>query len=112
MFPKSARLSREDIAEVSRKGQSINTPYFSLKILPFVSKPLINKGKFAFVMSKKEEKTAVGRNKAKRRLRAAMRHVSPSLKPLHCMVFIKKSVLKAPFGDIVTALEKALHNYV
>jgi len=112
MFSRRSRLSKEEIAVVAKGGQSIHTPYFSLKILPFPQNVLENKAKFAFVMSKKEEKTAVGRNKAKRRLRAAMQPIAPTLKPLYCMVFIKKSALKATFPDLKKALVDALKGKV
>jgi ribonuclease P protein component len=107
MFPRRSRLSKEEIAKVAKSGLSIHTPYFSLKILLFPENMLENKAKFAFVMSKKEEKTAVGRNNAKRRLRAAVQPIAPTLKPLYCMVFIKKSALKAAFPDLKEVLTEA-----
>jgi len=108
MFKRRARLSKEEIALVSKGGTSVHTPLFSIKTLPFSQKTLGNIPKFAFVMSKKEEKTAVGRNKAKRRLRAAMRRFTPSLKPLYYMVFIKKAAISTAFPQLCNTLKEAL----
>lgn len=110
MFPGRNRLRREEIALVTRNGRAAHTSLLTLKILsPWDGAD----HKFAFVISKKEEKTAVGRNRAKRRVRAAMRKLIPQLKnPLCCIVFIKKAVLDATFDDIVLSLTKALKSYV
>ncbi len=108
MFPRSRRLSKEEILKLTKTGKPINTSLFSLKLSVTEAKV----PKFAFVMSKKEEKTAVGRNKAKRRLRAAMKKLSFSIKPLYCIVFIKKAVLKAPFDDIMSELKKGLSSFI
>jgi ribonuclease P protein component len=105
MFARQNRLSRDDLAKVSKAGKSINTNLFSLKTLPE------KVSKFAFVASKKECGGSVDRNKAKRRARAAMRHI-PLSSPIWCVVFLKKAVLKAPFDAIVLELRKALNKYV
>ena len=106
MFPRRNRLSREEIALVTKNGKAVHTPLFTLKLLPHASG---TGHKFAFVISKKESKTAVSRNRAKRRVRGAMQKLVPKLdKPLYCIVFIKKAVLDTPFGDIVLSLNKAL----
>ncbi len=96
MFKRRFRLSREEISEVSMRGVSYHTPYFSLKVLNS-QKSLENKAKFAFVIGKKEEKTAVLRNKAKRRLRSAMVGYFPNLKPSLFIIFIKKTAINADF---------------
>jgi ribonuclease P protein component len=111
MFIRRSRLSKEEIALVSRTGQSLHTPIFSLKVLPFPQETLGNKPKFAFVMSKKEERTAVKRNLAKRRLRAAMRELEPGIKPLFCMVFIKKAAIKTPMPELRALLRESLRKW-
>lgn len=108
MFPRRNRLSRDEIAEVTKSGRVVRTPLLSVRVL---DNPTNGRGlyKFAFVISKKESKTAVSRNRAKRRVRAAMRRVLPQQsKPLYCIIFIKKEVLDASIDDIVLNLTKAL----
>lgn len=105
MFRRGARLSREEIEEVMKKGGVTHTSVFSLRILDSGSRNT----KFAFVISKKECKTAVGRNRAKRRARSAMQKLVPNLKkPLFCMVFLKKEVIKVPFSELVDNLRITL----
>ncbi len=65
--------------------------------------------KFAFVASKKECGGSVDRARAKRRARAAMMKVAPSLpSPVFCVIFIKKSAQIASFSDIISNLAKVL----
>ena len=72
-------------------------------------KTLKNKG-FSIIVSKKVCKTAVARNKNKRRIRAAVARISPSiLKQLSITVRKDISLFPVEFLDtqILTALKKA-----
>lgn len=92
-----------------KSGRSVSTPLFSAKMLA----DSVDTHKFAFVMSKKESKTAISRNRAKRRIRAAMRKILPGAnKPFYCIIHIKKSVLTASFDDIVLNLRRALSSFI
>lgn len=63
MLPKSFRLLR-NFATVFRKGVKISTPFFVLRAIPaFDGHP-----RFAVTVSKKTEKSAVRRNRIRRRL--------------------------------------------
>ncbi|MES2224012.1 MAG: ribonuclease P protein component [Patescibacteria group bacterium] len=102
MFPKSYRLSRADVSNVIKSGRVIHTPLFSVRVLP-VSTPHF---KCAFVISKKELKLSVDRNMAKRKARMALREISTGLSPVYFVVFVKKTILKADFKDVVAEFKK------
>ncbi|HEY4512703.1 MAG TPA: ribonuclease P protein component [Candidatus Paceibacterota bacterium] len=101
MFARQSRLLKEELILTIKNGSTANTPLFSLKIVHIPSFP----SKFAFVISKKECGSGVFRNKAKRRARAAMREIYKDLKPILCVIFIKKDLLSAGFKEIVTSFK-------
>lgn len=68
-MPKLLRLSKKEIEEVISKGRRASFSSFSVSYIKTSEK----KTKFAFVVSKKQYKKAVFRNKAKRRLRDLVR---------------------------------------
>lgn len=102
MFPRVARLSKEELRGLAKKGALIQSKLFSLRVAEGKGA-----GKFAFVASKKECGGSVSRNRAKRRARAAMKQIM-LLSPAHIAMFIKKDFQKADFKDIVSALKDAL----
>jgi len=63
--------------------------------------------KCAFVISKKELKLSVDRNRAKRKARMALREISTQLSPVYFVVFPKKIILKTDFKEIVEEFKKA-----
>ncbi|MES2060084.1 MAG: ribonuclease P protein component [Patescibacteria group bacterium] len=103
MFARPSRLSKDEILSLSRAGKSLSTNIFSLKVAP------AKVSKFAFIASKKECGGSVDRSRAKRRARAAMMKVAPSLKsPIFCIMYIKKGLIEADFKDIHTKLQNLL----
>ena len=64
-FEKSSRLNKSSmISLVSRKGASLKSPFFRIKFLP----ARFGNTKIAIITGKKVEKSAVGRNKIRRKI--------------------------------------------
>lgn len=105
MFPKPYRLSREEIGEISKKGDVLHTPFFSIRSLD------LKEGHFkcAFVISKKECKLSVDRNRAKRRARMALREILSNIPPISFIVFVKKAAITADFKDLVKEFKRAFN---
>lgn len=104
MFPRLYRLSREEIGEISKKGSVKYTPFFSVRALDLKD----NHFKCAFVISKKECKLSVDRNRAKRRLRVALRRLLPNIPPLAFIVYAKKTAISATFDEMAAEFKKIL----
>jgi ribonuclease P protein component len=104
MFPKLYRLSREEIGEISKKGSVKYTPFFSIRMLNLKQ----NHFKCAFVISKKECKLSVDRNKAKRRARMALRMVSSSIPSAGFIVYVKNVAIKADLEEMAEEFKKIL----
>ncbi|MDB5204002.1 MAG: Ribonuclease [Candidatus Taylorbacteria bacterium] len=102
MFPQSHRLSRADVSNVIKSGRVIHTLLFSVRILSVVTPHF----KCAFVISKKELKLSVDRNMAKRKARMVLREISTELSPVYFVVFVKKTILKADFKEVVDEYRK------
>ena len=72
-------------------------------LAPALSEP----GRVAFVASRKVG-GAVARNRAKRRMRAALDRVQPNLQ-VDAVYSATTSVLSAPFSDLVCWMDEANH---
>lgn len=105
MVPKTNRINREDFEKVMKKGGFLNSTFFSLR---FLKNPL-NTTHFGVVVSKKVSKTAVSRNKIRRRAYSILRKNIKN--PYFSILIAKKGVEKAEFSevqaDIIKLLEKA-----
>ncbi len=96
---KILRLNRADSLEVIKRGRSLHCPLFTVKY----SQNSLNAHKIAVVVSKKEEKTAVGRNKIRRKLKEAFRkNLNIHTKYSDIVVFGKKACKTASFKDILS----------
>lgn len=98
MLPKKQRLSTKEFQAVFSSGQSFHGKFFMMKCLP--SKV----ARFSFVISKKIKKTAVERNKFRRRGYATIAPFVKTFlnnrnKPCECLFFYKKEALKATFSE-------------
>lgn len=97
MLPKPQRLRRaKDFALLSQKGRVVYSPFYALRLRQ-------SKGatKVGFVTSSKVFKTAVARNRGKRRLREILRKVRPQWPPNTDLLFILKiEVLKADTKEL------------
>ncbi len=108
MISKSQRINRDNFENIMKKGGMINSSLFSLKFL----KNPINTTHFSVVVSKKVAKTAVLRNKIRRRGYSVFGKVAKSLNnPYFIILFVKRGAEKATFTEtevqILEMLKKA-----
>lgn len=106
MLPADFRLRKKtDIDRVWKKGRSFATPIFSLKI----ARNGLPVSRFAVVIGTKISKRAVVRNLAKRRLREAIRPLTPYLVAgLDVIVMGRGKIADASFDDISRTIHFAL----
>ena len=89
MLPKSSRLTRGGIAELS-KGKSASTALISMRFAP------AQNIKFSVSVSKKVAPTAVARNTMRRRVYSLLRRFLGEIKaPVHAMIMPKKELVGA-----------------
>lgn len=90
--------SRGGVNYVYQKGKTIRTPNLSLVFMPN------SRGfqRFAVVVSKRVLKSAVGRNRIRRRVYEAIRHELPGFcDPKDCIfVVFSPAIAKTPFSDL------------
>ncbi len=107
MLPKTERLRRaRDFALLSQKGRAVFSPFFTLRFRMGAKAT-----KVGFVASAKIFKTAVKRNRIKRRMREVLRAVRDQWPKQADLLFIlKPEAMEADFLDlkarIVRAFEK------
>jgi len=104
--------SRGGVRYTYQKGKTIRTPVLSLVYAPNTH----HHQRFGVVVSKKVLKSAVGRNRIRRRIYEALRLELPEFtEPKDCLfVVFNKSVINMPFRDlrrlIHDLLERSLLN--
>jgi ribonuclease P protein component len=137
MLPRTERLKRSHLfTKAYNTRKSVTTPYFTLYVLPRISKSALNKvtgidkdkqsksgikanalPMTGFVVSKKVSKSACLRNKMKRRTRESYRLLrTQSLSQWYVMILvIKENTLNASWADLCrtmeTAFNEAAHKY-
>ncbi len=104
MLPKLERLRRaKDFALLSQKGRVIYSPFFAMRLRPSQTAT-----KVGFVTSSKVFKTAVLRNRGKRRMRETLRLLKAEWPKNFDLLFILKTeVLGAEFQDLRGAVVRA-----
>lgn len=91
MLPRHARVhTRADIERVMRKGRTLSSPFFAVKIVSRGDGAL---PRFGFIVSNKISKRAVVRNRIKRRLREQMRRRQEYFAPGSDVIVIARSPL-------------------
>jgi ribonuclease P protein component len=110
MFPKKNRISKKEFKEILTVGRVFHSPSFSLRGIK--SSSLSKRGavppKFAFVVSKKIAKTAVERNKMRRRGFHALREIifcpgiamNAKMNGFSCAFFFKKEGKEMKFDEL------------
>lgn len=83
MLPKSARLSRSEIAQVRSSGRRSHSAHLLAHRLG------AQQSKYAITVSKKVAKNAVARNRLRRRLSALVHEVAPRLPNEHVVLVAK-----------------------
>lgn len=106
MLATEYRLRKKgDIDRVWKHGRSFVTPIFSLKYL----KSDLPGTRFAVIVGTKVHKRAVIRNKAKRRLREALRVALPKVRPgFDVLVVARKGIETKEYADILQTMTFAL----
>ena len=112
MIPKDRRLTTKLLDEVIKTGRLFQSPVLSLR----ASKVTSGKTRFSTVASKKYFKTAVERNKIRRRIYVA---ITPLLsvvdkesmdnnRTFHCMIVAKPQVLRLTKDELAKAVQDIL----
>ncbi len=106
MLSKKRRLNRRIIKEILKKGKSTCTGNISLKYLVFSNRI----SAFAFIVSAKTVKSAVIRNKLKRRGRVAVLSFIPLMKAgLQVLIFFGKGSEKLKFPAMKEEIAQLFH---
>ncbi len=104
MLPKNERLRRaKDFALLSQKGRVVYSPFYALRI-----RASQEPTKVGFVTSAKVFKTAVARNRGKRRMRDILRLLKAEWPTKMDILFILKlEVLKADFSELQAMVRRS-----
>ncbi len=102
MLPQRYRLSSQDIARIKKTGSRMLTHQFSCKFLPTHNKET----KMAVIVGKKVAKTAVGRNRIKRKIHAAFMQMLQSHPSgsMDLILFVQKDIQETQTSDILREL--------
>ena len=85
MLARRNRVSTALVSHIMKEGVSVHTPSMSLRFTLRAAYP-----RFSAIVSKKVAKTAVERNRTRRRVYAVLEKLA--LPPLHGLIMIKKSI--------------------
>lgn len=102
--------SRGGVKYTYRNGKNIRTAKISL----VYNENIKNKQRFAVVVSKKVMKSAVGRNRIRRRIYEAIRYSLPNFKSSYDCIFVVYSsdFISMPFSDIYDSVSSLLSQIV
>ncbi len=102
MLPSSKRLSTALFKEVITKGKHLHSPLFVLRAIKTEGL-----SRFSVSVPKKVAKTAVLRNKLRRRFYSALNPLFVEIKPgIHGVFIVKETILKAHFKSLSTELRE------
>jgi ribonuclease P protein component len=101
MLPRKKRLTTELFDQIITSGRIFNSPLFTLRAIK-----IEGKSRFSAVASKKIFKTAVARNRIRRRVYAQLETLSPKIKDgFHGVLLSKQAVSKASSQDLSKEIE-------
>jgi len=107
MLSKNNRIERKDFPYILKNGKRFNSPIFLL----YVAKNNESKSKFAFSVSKKVLKTAVERNKYRRRGYSVIKNKLKLIKTGYFFFFsFKKGIGKPKHSTIEEDINSLLSN--
>jgi ribonuclease P protein component len=100
MLSKKNRLLTKEFDLVIKTGRETYSPFFSMKCTPAGTL------KFSSVAPKKTFKTAVSRNRVRRRIYAAVREILSlkKIKPSHVVLMVKKDIKDIDSPRLVSVL--------
>jgi ribonuclease P protein component len=99
MLPKKNRLSREEISGVLSKGRTVSGAHMRLKSMP------ANLPAFAVTIPKKVISGAVSRNRARRRIYAALKDSVGQKVPLQGLIFVQTDISRLPYQVIADEIQ-------
>ena len=111
MLPKVKRMSGEDIDLLFSHAKTVKNPLFIMKYMKkgemLVGKATIpkNMAKIAVAASKKIFPTAVLRNRARRRIYAAVKVANADTLPYFIVFMPNREAIETPYALLVTAIE-------
>lgn len=93
---------------VYRNSKTVHSHIFKIK---FATNPRFDHPRFAVVVSKKVHKSAVGRNKIRRRFYEAIRSQLPYIKPGSDIVvtIVSGEALSMPFDELTATIKQLFH---
>jgi len=106
MLNKTHRLTQKrHFDKLANQGRSVFGPYVTMRV-----RTVPEQGpRIAFITSTKVLKLAVDRNRVKRRLRAILRDLLPTVpKNIHLLFVVKPEALKAKHLELVAEIERLL----
>lgn len=95
MLPRSNRISVGQFDTIMEKGRVVHSPLFLVRILSGQADT-----KIAAVASKKVAKTAVVRNKTRRRIYEAVKDLKGNILNNHILIFAKPAVVSATLAEL------------
>lgn len=102
MLARKERPIRAQVEMTIKTGRSLAGSFVTLKHTSIVPQSV---SKATVVVSSKIQKTAVGRNRLKRRLRAILKPLLPRIKSKSVVVFARKEAVLATCVQLRTDLE-------
>lgn len=104
---KTYRLNIQDFKTADASARSLKTPCFVFRDAPNG----FSYNRYGVSISKRVDKTAVGRNRAKRRIQTILQQLNARIKPGYDMLFIVRKSFKGdpkqPISDITMLLQHA-----
>lgn len=101
MLKKESKLGSIDLKKLKKEGKRVYSTLFSVTFLPQTV------SKFSVTVSKKLYKSAVLRNKAKRRVFAILKDLTPKSNGFYDF-FLKSQIDKVNFTDLAEEVKKIL----
>jgi ribonuclease P protein component len=94
-------MKGEEVPLLFSRAKTLKNPYFLMKYMKNES----NKPTFAVAASKKIFKTAVERNKVRRRIYSAVKAAKMETLPYSIVFMPNREAIDAPYRTLVTAVE-------
>ncbi|MDD5318393.1 MAG: ribonuclease P protein component [Candidatus Pacebacteria bacterium] len=108
MLPRTHRINTDECNNILTKGVSVYTPFFSLRFIKYAHTEPFSSS-FGVVVSKKVAKTAVERNRLKRRSREIIRSFLSKIQPnFKVMVFVSAAAKKLKKDQFLEELRVVL----
>jgi ribonuclease P protein component len=105
MLPRELRLKHpREFQAVRKRGRRFRSSLFTLSTLPNG----LPHNRFGFVIGGRQMPSAVARNRAKRQMREAVRHLLPELSSGYdCVLVGRRELASASFQSLMNALSTA-----